>query len=205
MGLVGADGASTPQVFRARADRTGDRPFLIWEDRTWSYAEAWTVIRRWAGFLRELGAEPGGGRVAGYLHNRPEAVWAWLGTQAAGCTYVSLNRGHRGALLADQLRRSRARVLVTEASALESIPDPVDAGIRNVVQVDRGDGQRGISGSEAERATPWTGPDPAPRRSGDDHVHVGDHWPFRRRRNPSQPALPGSGSLGGIRRDGSLG
>ena len=162
MGLVGADGASIPQVFRARADRTGDWPFLIWEGRTWSYAEAWTVIRRWAGFLRELGAEPGGGRVAGYLHNRPEAVWAWLGTQAAGCTYVSLNRGHRGALLAEQLRRSRACVLVTEASALESIPDPVDTGIRVLVVVEGGPDSRWIGSGEAESASPWNGPDPAP-------------------------------------------
>ena len=160
--LVGAESASTPQVFRARADGSGERPFLIWEDRTWSYAEAWTVIRRWAGFLRELGAEPGGGRVAGYMHNRPEAVWAWLGTHAAGCTYVSLNRGHRGALLADHLRRSRAHVLVTEASALESIPDPGDAGIRTVVVVEGGPDGRWIGGEEAERATPWTGPNPAP-------------------------------------------
>ena len=47
-------------------------------------------------------------------------------------------------------------------TALESIPDPGDAGIRTVVVVDRGDGQREIPGSEAERAEPWNGPDPAP-------------------------------------------
>ena len=162
MTLVGVESASTPQVFRARADQTGDRVFMTWADRTWTYASAWAAIQRWAGFLRELGAGADGGRVAGYLHNRPEALWAWLGTQAAGCTYVSLNRGHRGPLLSDQLKRSRARVLVTDASGLKSIPDPADAGIELVVVVDRGPDARWIAGRGAERATPWAGPDPAP-------------------------------------------
>ncbi len=159
---MGAHNASTPEVFRARAAATGARPFLMWGDERWSYAESWAVIQRWAGFLRGLGARPGAARVAGYMHNRPAAVWALLGTHAAGATYVALNRGHKGRILADHLRRSRARVLVTEASALGSMPDPAEVGIRAVVVVDRASGGGLIGGGEAERAVPWTGADPSP-------------------------------------------
>lgn len=168
--LVGAKNASTPQVLRARAEQTGHRPFLIWgdapgrEDATWSYAEAWEVIQRWAGFLRGLGAGPGpgGSRVAAYMRNRPDALWALLGAHATGSVYVALNRQHKGAILADQLRRSRARVLVTEASGLDALPDLADAGVRSLVVVDRASGPDWIGGDEAERAAPWSGPDPAP-------------------------------------------
>ncbi len=174
--LTGARNASTPQVFRARAERSGDRTFVKWagapgpkgapgpESRTWSYAEAWGAIRRWAGFLRGLGAGtgPDGSCVAGYLHNRPETLWALLGTHAAGSIHVALNRRHKGAILADHLRRSRARILITEASALDSIPDLADTGVRALVVVDRPTGPDWIGGGEALRSPPWTGPDPGP-------------------------------------------
>ena len=73
-------------MLRARAERSASRIFLQWEDATWNYAEAWEAIRRWAGFLRGLGAGPSPARlrVAGYLENRPDALWALLGTHAAG-------------------------------------------------------------------------------------------------------------------------
>jgi len=164
MELVGAENASTPQVLRARAERTGDGTFLKWGDLRWGYAEAWEEIRRWAGFLRGLGAgpDPDGSRVAAYLHNRPETVWTLFGAHAAGSIYVALNRRHKGAILADHLRRSRARILVTEASALDSLPDLAGTGVRSLVVVDRATGRDWIGGDEARRAAPWAGAEPGP-------------------------------------------
>ena len=162
--LVGTENASTAQVFRARAERTGGRTFLKWQSARWSYAEAWEEIRGWAGFLRGLGAgpDPDGSRVAGYLHNRPETVWALLGAHAAGSVYVALNRRHKGAILADHLRRSGARILITEASALDSLPDLAETGIRAHVVVDRTSCREWIGGEEARRAAPWVGAEPGP-------------------------------------------
>ena len=165
--LVGSERASTPQVFRARARRTGELPFLRWNDRVWSYGEAWDTISRWAGFLRDRvgAADRGGdqaGRVAGYLTNRPEAVWAWLGSHAAGLEYVCLNREHRGRVLRDHLGRSRAAVLVTEAEALDHLPDPLPTSVGSMVLAGDG-GLPGVSAaSEAASHPPFTGPDPDP-------------------------------------------
>ena len=91
--------------------------------RTWSYSEAWTVIRRWAGFLSKLGAEPraeSGSRVT--CITGPRLSGRGSGPRRRDARTFRSNRGHRGALLADQLRRSRACVLVTEASALSYDP-----------------------------------------------------------------------------------
>lgn len=124
--LVPAEAATLPALFAARVERGPEAPFLLWEGERWSYREAWEEIRRfaaWVGGLREGGGEP---RVASFLPNRPEALWAWLGTLTAGAVYVPLNRAHRGEPLADMIRRSGAEVLVTDAEGEGDLPDLAD-------------------------------------------------------------------------------
>jgi len=116
--LVGSERASIPQVLRARVERTPDAHFLRFGDQSWSYGEAFEEIERFSGLLRDLGTVGQGARVASYLSNRPETIWACLGTHCAGLTYVCLNREHRGVILSDMLARSGASVLITESEAL---------------------------------------------------------------------------------------
>ena len=108
--LVATDAATVPALMAARVARTPEAPFLRWEGRGWSYREAWEEALRFAAWARRSLPESGARRVACFLPNRPEAVWAWLGTLAAGATYVPLNRAHRGEILADMIARSGARV-----------------------------------------------------------------------------------------------
>jgi len=112
--LLPAEAATVPALFAARAERTPEAPFLLWEGERWSYREAWEEVRRFAAWVDRQAGGAGRTRVAAFLHNRPEALWAWLGTLAAGAVHVPLNRAHRGEILADMVRRSGARVLVTD-------------------------------------------------------------------------------------------
>ncbi|HEU4392401.1 MAG TPA: AMP-binding protein [Solirubrobacterales bacterium] len=129
--LVPAERATVPALLAARVERIPDAPFLRWEGRSWSYREAWRETRRFAAWVEGRRGESPVTRVASFLPNRPEALWAWLGTLAAGATYVPLNRAHRGEVLTDMLRRSRAQVLATDAEGLADLPDlagsPVEA------------------------------------------------------------------------------
>ena len=124
--LVPAERATVPALFAARAERTPAAPFLLWEGERWSYREAWEEIRRFAAWVAKLDREGGRPRVAGFLPNRPEALWAWLGTLTAGAVYVPLNRAHRGQPLADMIRRSGAELLVTDAEGEGDLPDLAD-------------------------------------------------------------------------------
>lgn len=135
--LVGADDASIPQVWARRVQASPHRRFLLWKDESWSYGEAWDRIRRFAGFLTAHGLGGKGQRVATFLGNRPEVLWTWFGAQLTGAVYVGLNRRHRGVLLADMLTRSRARLLVTENSALDQLPDLRKCGIDYVMVLDQ--------------------------------------------------------------------
>jgi crotonobetaine/carnitine-CoA ligase len=112
--LVGRDRATVPELLSARVERTPDSPFVIWEDRTWSYAAAYEEILAAAAAVEELVSGAPDARVASYLENRPEAMWAWLGTLVAGVIFVPLNRAQRGAVLADMVRRSGADAVITD-------------------------------------------------------------------------------------------
>lgn len=122
--LVGRQDVSIPEVIGARAAASPDADFLWTERRVWSYREALDEIGRFAGLANALDLGARGGRVASYLPNRPEAIWTWLGTLAAGHTYVPLNRNHRGQLLREMLERSGAALLVTDREGIELIASP---------------------------------------------------------------------------------
>src|SRR4051812_868533 len=119
--VLGRPRAAVPELWEAQVARIPSRPFLVWEGREWTYAQAWGEIGAMANLLRSVGVAPGG-RVASYLSNRPEALWTWFGAQLAGAVHVAINREQRGPLLADLLHRSDAEVLVTEAEALQLLP-----------------------------------------------------------------------------------
>ena len=152
--LVPASAATVPALFAARAECTPEAPFLLWEGERWSYREAWAEIRRFAAWVERGGGGPGT-RVAGFLPNRPEALWAWLGTLAAGAVYVPLNRAHRGELLAGMVRRSGAGVLVTDVAGKADLPELSGSSPRVL-----GDWREIAALEPAEPATPRPG-DPA--------------------------------------------
>ncbi|HYJ21604.1 MAG TPA: AMP-binding protein [Solirubrobacterales bacterium] len=120
--LLTAEEVSIPALLAARVERTPEAPFLRWEGRTWSYREGWEEALRFAAWVGAQADRPAT-RVISFLPNRPEALWAWFGTLAAGATYVPLNRAHRGEILADMIARTGARVLVTDAAGLADLPD----------------------------------------------------------------------------------
>ena len=136
LSLLGRDSASIPEVFARRAERSPESTFLIWEGTAWSYRRSLELISGFAGFLMRSARSSGRLRVATYLRNCPEAMWAWLGTCFAGGVAVPLNRNHKGTLLAGMVRRSGATVLVTEAEALSELPSPASLGIELLLLVD---------------------------------------------------------------------
>lgn len=141
--LVGEGQSSLPKVAAARADKTPAATFLLWEGKTWTYTEAWEHMLRFAGLLHELGVSGEDRRVASYLPNCPEAMWAWFGTHLSGSIYAPLNRAHRGGLLHDMLARTGAKVLVTEPSGLAEFDNLEALGVETVI----------VTGDERPRGT----------------------------------------------------
>jgi long-chain acyl-CoA synthetase len=105
----------------AGALRHPERPALRFEGEEWSYGALDAQASRMAGALGRLGIGRGE-RVAIWLPNQPEWVFAYLGILKAGAIAVSLGASLTGEEAAFILADSGARALVTTAPLLPLLP-----------------------------------------------------------------------------------
>jgi acetyl-CoA synthetase len=99
------------------AERTPDRPAVLWEDeegavRRVSYAELQAMANRLAGGLRELGVERGD-RVGIYMPMAPETVAATLACAKLGAIYLPIFSGYAADAVATRLQDADVKVLIT--------------------------------------------------------------------------------------------
>lgn len=97
-------------------DQEPQRPFLLFEGETYSYALIAAAAARWSARLRAVGVQRGD-RVALYLGNSPAFVAAYLGAHAAGAAAVLVNTQYRQAELAHILADSAAKAIIAGAAA----------------------------------------------------------------------------------------
>lgn len=88
-------GRDVPSVLSARAERYGDKPFMVWEPfgegrRVWGYAEFARDVEAMAGALHARGVTIGD-RVLIHLDNSPEFVISWFACARVGAVAVSTN------------------------------------------------------------------------------------------------------------------
>jgi carnitine-CoA ligase len=106
------------RVLRAKAQSHGDRPFLLFEGRSYSYREAYELSRRIAGGLGAAGIVAKQ-HVAIMMENRPETVWLNFALALIGAVAVPINNAARGDLLAYYVRQSDAVAIILETAFVE--------------------------------------------------------------------------------------
>lgn len=100
------------QALDAAAAEFGDRPFVITDDRTWTYRDMREWSERIAGGLHSLGLRAGE-HVAMVLANYPELVAVKFAVARLGAVAVPVNILYRRDELAFVLQQSDAALLVT--------------------------------------------------------------------------------------------
>ena len=105
------------EFIAAAADR-GERPALLFRDRTLSYAELWRSVSGVGHGLLAAGIQAAE-RVAVYLPKQPETVATIFGAAAAGASFVPVNPLLKPRQVSYILQHSQARVLVTSAQRLQ--------------------------------------------------------------------------------------
>jgi fatty-acyl-CoA synthase len=100
------------QFLRQSADRYGERPFVLTDDRTFSYADVDREASRLADGLAAMGVRPGD-RVGIVMANYPEFVPVKFAVARAGAVAIPFNYLYRTAELGYVLRQSRCQALIT--------------------------------------------------------------------------------------------
>ena len=113
------------ELVRARA--ADENPAILFEDRSWSYAEYVTACAERAALLEEL-RRPGPFHVGVLLDNVPEFAM-WLGAAAvAGAVVVGINPTRRGSELARDITHTECQLLVTQGRHAPLL-DGIDTGV----------------------------------------------------------------------------
>jgi carnitine-CoA ligase len=108
------------RVLRRQAEQVPDAPFLLADERRWSYGDVNRAANAYAAGLRRLGVGRGD-TVAMLMESVPECVFAALGANKLGAIWVPTNTDYKGAWLRETLEGSRARVLLVDAPLLPRV------------------------------------------------------------------------------------
>ena len=100
------------KILRDQARNCPDKPFLVTDACTISFAEAEQLTNRLAAGLADMGIGAGD-RVVLFLSNRPELVLLTLAVNKLSAIWVPINTDYRGEWLLDAISGSRPAVIVT--------------------------------------------------------------------------------------------
>ncbi|MFP6729247.1 MAG: AMP-binding protein [Alphaproteobacteria bacterium] len=110
------------KVLADRAARLGDKPFIVTDHASHSYAEIDAWSNRLANGLAALGIAPGE-TVLVMLTNTVEFVALWCGLGKLGAIEVPVNTAYRGDIFAHVINNSGATTMVVEARFLERLAE----------------------------------------------------------------------------------
>jgi non-ribosomal peptide synthetase component F len=110
------------ELFAQQAERTPDSVAVIFEDTRWNYRELNERANKLAHHLRTLGVREE--QLVGMMIDRtPELIVSLLAVLKAGGAYMPLNPEYPRERLAFMLEDAGARVLLTQQSLIERLPE----------------------------------------------------------------------------------
>ncbi|MET9712371.1 acyl-CoA synthetase [Nocardiopsis alba] len=135
-------------VLHRSATRTPERTALIFEERSWTYAELDDAVTRAAAHLISLGATKGD-RIAAYGRNSDAYLIGYLACARAGLVHVPVNFALQGEELAYLLEQSGSTMVLVDP-ALRSAVDALRSrtGVERVLELREGPGSLLAQASE---------------------------------------------------------
>ena len=98
-------------IVQDKASSQGERTFLYFKDKEYTYKELNERSNQFANFLSELGVKKGD-KVVTMLPNIPEYFYVWWGIVKLGAWEVPINLNYRGGSLIDLIDRCDAEIAV---------------------------------------------------------------------------------------------
>jgi crotonobetaine/carnitine-CoA ligase len=107
-------------ALRTQAAAVGDDVFLMFDDRTLTFAQVDDLANSYAAGLLRLGVGPGD-RVCVLMENSPEFALTALAVNKIGAVWVPVNTTYRGEWLRETLADARARLLVVDDGLFDRV------------------------------------------------------------------------------------
>jgi len=104
----------------------GDKPYIVFEDERYTYAEIDARVRALAGLLRDEHGVGSGDRVAIAMRNYPEWVIGYWAIVSLGAAVVGMNAWWTSAEMKYGLADSGSKVLITDDERLERVLPVLD-------------------------------------------------------------------------------
>ena len=121
-----------------KAEKNGERIFLRFLDRSYSYKAFHEISNRLAHSLADLGIEKGQ-HVAFMMDNKPELLLLYFALAKIGAVSVPVNTAAKGELLAYYLTQSDCTALIADSGLVERFVIAQDqCTINKVIVVDDG-------------------------------------------------------------------
>jgi long-chain acyl-CoA synthetase len=117
----------TMRIFWELAAGYGDRPYIVYEDETYTYAEVDAQVRALAHLLRDRYGVQHGDRVAIAMRNYPEWVVSYWAIVSVGAAAVGMNAWWTTAEMEYGLGDSQPKVLIADDERLERVLPVLDA------------------------------------------------------------------------------
>ena len=121
-------------MLAARAREHGDRIYLRFGDRSWTYAEMDRDARALGRGLRALGVEKQD-KVALLLPNCPEFVISWYGASVVGAVFVPINPSYTGPLLDYIFTDSGSSGIIVHRSLFDQLRTIPEATLKQLAWV----------------------------------------------------------------------
>ncbi|XP_074150575.1 long-chain fatty acid transport protein 2 [Sminthopsis crassicaudata] len=110
-------------AFLERVHQTPNKPFILFQDETFSYAQMDRRSNQVARVLHDRLGLRQGDCVAVFLGNEPAYVWLWLGMAKLGCAMACLNCNIRAKSLIHCFQCSGAKVLLSSPDLQAAIEE----------------------------------------------------------------------------------
>jgi carnitine-CoA ligase len=107
-------------LLERQAEKYGDRTFLLFKDKNYSFLELNEKAGKLAAGLQQWGIRKGD-KVAIIMENCPEFLFLVFGLCKLGAVEVPINTAHKGDLLAYMLNKTDTRLIVTDSKCLDRI------------------------------------------------------------------------------------
>jgi len=132
----GIQNATLPKLIEDKANENGERTFLYFKDKKYSYMDMHTISNQIGnGLLKVIEnlnlKKP---KIALMLPNCPDFIFSWFGIIKAGSTFVPINTYFKPELLQYQLNNSNSRILIIDYQYLRNFKK-ISSNLPNIEKI----------------------------------------------------------------------